>query len=890
MVLSAYEPKAIEEKWSSIWLQRGLFRADPDAPGEPFSIVIPPPNVTGSLHMGHALNVTLQDILIRYKRMSGANVLWLPGTDHAGIATQNVVERRLAESGLRKESIGREHFIQKVWEWKKQYGGIIIQQLKRMGASCDWSRERFTMDSGLSRAVREVFVRLYEEGLIYRGDYIINWCPRCRTALSDLEVELKEAKGHLWRIRYPLEGEGGHICVATTRPETMLGDTAVVVHPEDHRYQGFIGKSVLLPLVDRRIPIIADSWVDPAFGSGAVKVTPAHDFNDFELARRHNLPSIVIMDETAHMNAQAGRYQGLSREECRKRVIEDLEARGLLEALEDYELHLGHCYRCHTIVEPYLSKQWFVRTRPLAEPAIEAVRTGRIKIVPQQWEKTYFEWMYSIRDWCISRQIWWGHQIPAWNCKACGGLTVARETPAACTHCGGADLAQEPDVLDTWFSSALWPFSTMGWPDRTRDLEVYYPTSAMVTGFDILFFWVARMIMMGLKFMGDVPFRDVYIHALVRDAEGKKMSKSKGNVIDPLVIIERYGADAFRYTLAALAAQGRDIRLSEERIQGYRHFMNKIWNAARFTFMNLQGWTSPRRAPEPSLLDRWMLTRLSDTVVKVRAALDGYRFNEAAHVLYQFIWHEFCDWYVELSKVDLYRTKDRDDEQSRQAAQRVRFYLHKALGVVLRLLHPFAPFVSEEIWSCFPEEGRDSLSFAPFPQPAEIEADPQAAEEAFCILEAIGGVRTIRGEMNVPPSARLHASIVCPSEAMRRTLSDHREYIMALAGLESIAFLEQAVRPRHAAVSVVAGMEIYVPLEGVIDFEEEARRLRKSLDKLDREMQLVARKLEDEQFIRKAPVEVVEKERRRSSIILEEREKLRRNLSHLLEIQGDGRH
>ncbi len=885
MVSNAYEPKAIEEKWLSIWLQKNLFRADPEAPGTPFSIVIPPPNVTGSLHMGHALNVTLQDILVRYKRMTGANVLWLPGTDHAGIATQNVVERQLAEQGLRKESLGRERFVEKVWEWKRQYGGIIIEQLKRLGASCDWSRERFTMDSGLSRAVREVFVRLFEEGLIYRGDYIINWCPRCQTALSDLEVELRETKGHLWHIRYPVAGEDDYICVATTRPETMLGDTAVAVHPEDNRYQRLLGKRVVLPLMAREIPIIADTWVDPTFGSGAVKITPAHDFNDFEIAQRHNLPLVVVMDETGHMNEQAGPYRTLGREACRNKVVEDLKAQGLLEAVEEYQHHLGHCYRCHCVVEPYLSKQWFVKTKPLAGPAIEAVRTGKIRIIPQSWEKTYFEWMYNIRDWCISRQIWWGHQIPAWVCESCEGVTVARETPSVCSHCGRSVLRQETDVLDTWFSSALWPFSTLGWPEKTRDLDVYYPTSTMVTGFDILFFWVARMIMMGLKCMGDVPFRDVYIHALVRDAEGQKMSKSKGNVIDPLVVIERYGADAFRYTLAALAAQGRDIRLSEERIQGYRHFMNKIWNLARFTFMNLQGWEPSQLVPEPSLLDQWMLTRLSDTVGNVRDALEAYKFNEAAHALYQFIWHEFCDWYVEFSKVDLYRATTHGDTMNHEDANRVRFYLHKAFGILVRLLHPFCPFVSEEIWASF-ARGHESLAYARFPEVHEVGAEPQAAEQAHYILDAISAIRTIRGEMNVPPAARLHARIVCASEAVRRTLSQHEAYVKALAGLRSLELLEHGVRPRQAAVSVVSGMEVFVPLEGVIDFDKEAARIQRALERVEKEMRLLAAKLSDDGFIHKAPPQVVEKDRKRYDSMLEERHKLEHNLNQLLEVRG----
>jgi valyl-tRNA synthetase len=574
-----YEPHEVEARWYDFWTQNGLFHADETSAKPPFSIVIPPPNVTGVLHMGHALNNTLQDILARWQRMMGHEVLWQPGTDHAGIATQNVVEKQLAAEGRSRHDVGREAFIERVWQWREESGGQIINQLKRLGASCDWQRERFTMDEGLSRAVREVFVTLYEEGLIYRDNRLINWCPRCHTALSDLEVEHQDQKGQLWHLRYPVQGTDRFLTVATTRPETMLGDSAVAVHPEDERYADLVGKQVLLPLMDRPIPIIADAYVDREFGSGAVKITPAHDFNDFEIGRRHDLEFINILDESGVINANGGRYEGLDRDEARRRVLADLEAAGLLEKTEDHLNAVGECYRCKTVIEPYMSLQWYVKVQPLAEKAIEAVQTGKTRIIPQQWEKTYFEWMYNIRDWCISRQIWWGHRIPAWYCDSCGEITVTREDPTACAHCGATDLRQETDVLDTWFSSGLWPFSTMGWPDRTETLQKFYPTSCLVTGFDILFFWVARMMMMGLKFMGEVPFKDVYIHALVRDAHGQKMSKSRGNVIDPLVVIEQYGTDAFRFTLAAFAAQGRDVKMSEERIAGYRNFVNKLWNA-----------------------------------------------------------------------------------------------------------------------------------------------------------------------------------------------------------------------------------------------------------------------------------------------------------------------
>ena len=650
-----YEPKEVEEKWYKYWEDRQLFRAEAKSDRKPFCIVIPPPNVTGSLHMGHALNNTLQDILCRFKKMQGYNVLWQPGTDHAGIATQNVVERELAAKGTDRHQVGREKFIELVWEWKEKYGGVIINQLKRLGSSCDWSRERFTMEEGLSRAVREVFVRLYEEKLIYRGDYIINWCPRCRTALADLEVEHEEMDSSLYYIHYRFKDRPGRLTVATTRPETLLGDTAVAVHPEDERYQGVAGSQVILPVLNKPIPVILDKYVDKEFGTGALKITPAHDANDFEIGNTHHLERIRVLDDGGRMNELAGPYRGMDRFECRERIVEDLKKAGLLEKIEPYRNAVGHCYRCKKMIEPLLSKQWFVKVGPLAEKAVAAVREGRTRIVPPNWELTYYEWMNHIKDWCISRQIWWGHRIPAWYCGKCGEVIVAREEPKTCPQCGSHHLVQETDVLDTWFSSALWPFSTLGWPDQTEELKTFYPTATMVTGFDILFFWVARMMMMGLHFMGDVPFRDVYIHALVRDAYGKKMSKSKGNVIDPLNVIDRFGTDAFRFTLAALAAQGRDIKLSEEKIAGYRHFVNKLWNSARLVLMNLDG-DDPAKHGEAvhSLADRWVLSRLHQVSEEVTKALEEYRFNDGASLCYQFVWHEFCDWYLELAKEAIY--------------------------------------------------------------------------------------------------------------------------------------------------------------------------------------------------------------------------------------------
>ncbi|MDJ0819897.1 MAG: valine--tRNA ligase, partial [Desulfobacterales bacterium] len=632
-----YEPHEVEKRWYEYWEKERLFAAQEESSRASYSIVIPPPNVTGVLHMGHALNNTMQDILCRYHRLQGANVLWMPGTDHAGIATQNVVEKKLAAEGTDRHQLGRDKFIEAVWQWRETYGSAIINQLKRLGASCDWQRERFTMDEGLSKAVRKVFVQLYEEGLIYRGNYIINWCHRCHTALADLEVEHEEHDGNLYHIRYPYTKGNGGIVVATTRPETMLGDTAVAVHPDDERYRDVESDFVTLPLLEREIPIIRDAYVDMSFGTGGLKITPAHDPNDFEIGDRHNLPSVKVISDDGDMTAEAGRFEGLDRFECRKAVIEALEEEGLLIKIEPYRHSVGHCYRCNTVVEPNLSKQWFVRTQPLAEKAIEAVKSGQTKIIPEMWTNTYFEWMYNIRDWCVSRQIWWGHQIPAWTCSACGDIIVAMEAPSVCASCNSDKLVQETDVLDTWFSSALWPFSTMGWPAQTPLLKTFYPTSVLVTAFDILFFWVARMMMMGIHFMHDVPFKDVYVHALVRDEDGKKMSKSTGNVIDPLNVIDQYGTDAFRYTLAAFAAQGRDIKMSEKRVEGYRHFINKLWNAARFALMHLERRHEDLAPSNLSLPDQWILSRLARVSRDVAGALEDYRFNEAAGSLYNFV-------------------------------------------------------------------------------------------------------------------------------------------------------------------------------------------------------------------------------------------------------------
>jgi len=893
-----YEPHEVERKWYDEWLRRDLFRADPDRPGEAFSMVIPPPNITGSLHMGHALNNTLQDVLCRWKRMAGYSTLWVPGTDHAGIATQNVIERQLQSEGTDRHAIGRDAFLERTWRWRESSGGTIVNQLKRLGVSCDWSRERFTMDAGLSRAVREVFVRLYEEGLIYRDRYLINWCPRCRTALSDLEVEHAETPGSLYHLRYPLADGTGAIEVVTTRPETMLGDTAVAVHPEDERYRHLVGHAVRLPVVGREIPIIADEYVDRAFGSGAVKITPAHDFNDFAIALRHGLPMISVMDEGGAMTAEAGPYAGLDRFACRERIVADLERDGVLCRTEAHAMAIGQCYRCRTIVEPHLSVQWFVKIAPLAEPAIAAVRDGRTRFVPAHWEKTYFGWMERIHDWCISRQLWWGHRIPAWYCGACGATIVSREDPSAC-GCGGA-LEQDPDVLDTWFSSALWPFSTLGWPDATAALARYYPTTVLVTGFDIIFFWVARMMMMGLKFMGDVPFREVYIHALVRDQHGHKMSKSKGNVVDPLAVMDRYGTDAFRFALVAFAAMGRDIKLAEDRIEGYRNFMNKIWNAARFVLMQLEaGGASGDGAGTARLeslgaeeqarlgaADRWILSRLEQVIGEVggatggRGALDDYRFNDVASRLYEFTWHEFCDWYLELSKLPL--------AAGASAAAITRRNLVRVLECLLRLLHPIAPFITEEIWQSLPRAPGEpaSITHAAYPRCSDGLCDPAAEERMERLIGIVRAIRNIRAEMNLPPGRALDVSLAVPGAGVQAALADDEAALRALARVATLGYLGAGERLRGAATTVVDGVQVFVPLAGLVDLDAEAKRLGREIGKVDAELAGVTRKLADVRFRERAPEEVVEEQEQRAAALTAKKSALERSLRTLEDARG----
>ncbi len=873
-----FNPDSAEKKWYEFWMSSNLFTAGAHSSDKPFAIVIPPPNVTGTLHMGHALNATIQDILVRWKRMCGYSVLWLPGMDHAGIATQNVVERQLASEGTDRHHLGREQFIGRVWKWKDEYGGRIINQLKRLGASCDWSRERFTLDEGLSLAVNEVFVSLYEQGLIYRDNRLINWCPRCHTALSDIEVEHEEMEGRLTHIRYPFSDGQGYLVVATTRPETMLGDTAVAVNPEDKRYAQAVGRSVELPLTGRKIPVIADVSVDPEFGTGAVKVTPSHDFNDEATAKRQTpaLPYITVIAPDARMTNSAGKkYAGLDRYECRKAVISDLQAAGYLEKQDKYIHSISQCYRCKTVIEPLPALQWYVKVRPLADRAIEAVRSGKTNFVPKSWENTYFAWMESIKDWCISRQIWWGHRIPAWYCD-CGEVMVSRREPEKCLKCGNIRLRQDEDVLDTWFSSALWPFSTLGWPEKTEELQKYYPTSVVVTGFDIIFFWVARMMMMGLHFKGDVPFRDVYIHALVRDASGQKMSKSKGNVIDPLVIMDKYGTDAFRFTLTAFAAQGRDVKFSEERVEGYRHFVNKLWNAARFILSNAAGSRLPA-APDMQQLDvgsRWIISRLSATADDVQKAFEEYRFNDAAGCLYHFIWHELCDWYIEMIKPVLY-----GEGEEKEAVKECLLYL---LERSLRLLHPIMPYVTEEIWQTMPHDG-ESIVSAVFP--AGISKDLAAEEQMTVIMEAVTAVRTIRGELNLSPTLELKALVKTASDLATDILRGNLLFLKKLsrANIENIGVTVD--KPKGSSVAVRTHVEVYVPLEGLLDIDLEIERIHKDMEKLEETASFLGKKLGNEDFVGRAPKEIVAKEREKYEDCMRKTDRVRENLQKMLDIR-----
>jgi valyl-tRNA synthetase len=912
----SYEPGAIETRWAEYWIKEKLFSVPTPPEGETrpvFTLLLPPPNVTGRLHMGHMLNQTQMDIIVRWHRMRGFITLWLPGTDHAGIATQMMVERQLAKEGKKRRDLGREKFIERVWEWKKLYGGAILDQMKRLGASVDWDREYFTMDENLSRAVREVFVRLYEEGLIYRGKYIVNWCPRCETAISDLEVKHEEVAGKLWEIRYPIVGSSEFITVATTRPETMLGDTAVAVNEKDERYTHLHGKNVLLPLMNREIPIITDDLAQPEFGTGAVKVTPAHDPNDFQAGKRHNLPQIDIMDEHAHMNQNAGAYAGLDRYEARKRVLVDLQAGGFLVAEKDHSLSLGKCDRCGTVVEPRLSEQWFIKIKPLAVKAIEAVESGEITIVPENYKQIYLNWMNNIYDWCISRQLWWGHRIPAWTCDGCKEIIVAREAPATCPKCGGAKLEQVPDVLDTWFSSGLLPFTTLGWPEKTRDQAVFYPTTLLITAYEILFFWVARMIMFGCHFMqgheqdpaikkasgwaekknDSVPFRQVYIHALVRDADRQKMSKTKGNVIDPLEIIERFGTDATRFTLAAMAAPGTDIAFNESRTEGYRAFANKIWNAARFMFMNVDrleyGAGALAREISPgargipafrreTLEDRWILSRFNRVTAEVNDALATYRFHEAANRIYDFFWGEFCDWYLELIKPRLNFEEGADKTRASLACGN----LVNLFDAALRLLHPVMPFITEEIWQAM-YEGHPtlkSIALAVYPQADEKQFDLNAETEMAILQDLIVNVRNVRAELKVEQKVKVPIEIFAPESGIRTMIEQNHVAVERLANVEKIAFVDASLA-KHAGARSTARFDVHVIYEKKVDAAAERERLKKELEKLEKEFANNQRQLSNEQFLAKAPANVVEGLRRRAQELASLLEKLKSQLHEL---------
>jgi valyl-tRNA synthetase len=875
-----YDPNPVEEKWSKFWITEGLFVPQVPSSKKKFSMVLPPPNVTGILHIGHALCFTLPDIIVRWRRMQGFNTLWLPGTDHASIAVHNVIEQTLAEKGLTREKVGREEFLKVAWEWKQNYGEKIIHQLKRLGTSLDWTRERFTLDEGFSKAVKHVFIELYHEGLIYRDYYLVNRCPHCGTVLSDIEIEHRERKAKLYYIKYPLLNSEESITVATTRPETMLGDTAVAVHPDDERYSKFQKRKVLLPLVNREIPVITDERVEREFGTGAVKVTPAHDPVDFELGKHHHLEQVIVIDGSGRMTEAAGEeFKGLDRFECREKVIARLGEMGLLTKTEDYEHAVGHCYRCKTIIEPHLSWQWFVRVKPLAEEAIKVVEEGKIKFIPSNWAKTYFEWMYNIHDWCISRQLWWGHRIPAWYCQECEHVVVADEAPAKCEKCPSSDLVQDEDVLDTWFSSALWPFVTMGWPEKTDDFKTFYPTDLMSTGFDIIFFWVARMIMMGLKFTKDIPFHHVFINGLVRDFKRRKMSKSEGNIIDPLEMIEKYGTDALRFTLAALAIPGMDLSLSEERMAGYQAFANKIWNASRFVLMNIQGEEFSLKEEELTLADRWIRSRLVGIVEELDDALENYKFYDAANKIYHFIWGEFCDWYIELIKPSL--------KQGNRTSEAV---LVDTLDQILRLLHPFMPFITEEIWQHIPSSDK-SLVMASFPRARKDLRDEEAEREMRFLQEAIVGIRTIRAENRIPPKKKVDLFVRVQDErkvgkkAEAEIIRHTKEYIQTLANIRQVEILEHFPKEKKLLKGIAGSWEIAIPIEeGVFNLDQEKQRLEKELSKIKLDIDKIETRLKNTNFLDRAPKEVIKEAKGKLRDLQGKKTKLEESLKHIISL------
>ena len=842
-----YDPQEVEDRIYDFWLNGGYFHATVDPEKKPYTIVIPPPNITGQLHMGHAMDETLQDILIRWRRMQGYSALWLPGTDHASIATEAKIVEAMRQEGLTKEDLGREKFLERAWAWKEKYGGRIKEQLKKLGSSCDWERERFTMDEGCNKAVREVFVRLYNKGLIYRGERIINWCPHCKTSISDAEVEFAEKDGNFWHIRYPFKDGSGYLELATTRPETMLGDTAVAVHPDDPRYKDIVGKMLILPLVGREIPVIADTYVEQDFGTGVVKITPAHDPNDFEVGLRHNLEIINVMNDDGSINENGGKFAGMPGLEARKQIVKELEEQGFLVRIEPIKHNVGSCYRCHTVVEPRVSKQWFVKMEPLAKPAIECVRDGRVRFIPERMEKIYFNWMENIKDWCISRQLWWGHRIPAWYCEDCGETIVAMDAPHTCPKCGSEKLHQDEDTLDTWFSSALWPFSTLGWPDQTEDLKYFYPTDTLVTGYDIIFFWVARMIFSGMEHMGEPPFKTVFIHGLIRDAQGRKMSKSLGNGIDPLEVIAQYGADALRFTLVTGNSPGNDLRFSQEKVEASRNFANKIWNASRFILMNIDGQDVPNQLPEKlALEDKWIVNQFNQVVKEVTDNLEHFEIGIAVQKLYDFLWDELCDWYIEIAKIRLQSS----DEEAAQTARQVLVWV---MTGTLQLLHPFMPYITEEIWQALPHEG-ESIMVSKWPVYEEAHCFQQAASDMQGIMDVIRAVRNRRSEMNVPPSRKTHLYIATAAEKVFQEGAPIIERLAFANGVE----IGPAFEIEGAVNIVTSGAKAYIPMDELVDKKAELARLTKELESAQKQYATTQQKLSNEKFLSKAPENVVE--------------------------------
>ena len=875
-----YDPASVEKKWYEFWEKNRYFHAEPEPGKKPFSIVIPPPNITGKLHMGHALDNTLQDILIRWHRMMGDNTLWMPGYDHAGLATQIKVEEVLKkEESKTRFDLGREEFVKRVWAWKEEYGDRIINQLKCLGISCDWERKRFTMDEGCSRAVRETFVSLFEKGLIYKGTRITNWCVNCHTALSDIEVEHEDTPGHLWYVRYPVVGEEDtYLTIATTRPETIPGDTAVAVNPEDERYAKLIGKTLRLPILNREIPVIADSYVDTKFGTGAVKITPSHDPNDYEMGLRHNLPEIVVIGKDGVMTEEAGPFAGLERYECRKQIVARLKEEGYLVKIEEHSHAVGHCQRCHNIVEPLVSTQWFVKMQPLVKAAVDCVTDGRTQFVPERFTKNYTGWMENIHDWCISRQIWWGHRIPVWYCDDCGEMSASRTDLEKCPKCGSTHIHQDEDALDTWFSSALWPFSTMGWPDNTELLKQFYPTSVLVTGYDIIFFWVARMLIMGMEFMKEIPFEKVFIHGLVRDSQGRKMSKSLGNGIDPLEVIEKYGADTLRFMLITGNTPGNDMRFYWERVEGTRNFANKIWNASRFALMNMEGYDKDAELAPYTLADKWILSRLQDTVKDVTGLLERFELGEAGRAIYDFIWSEVCDWYIEIAKPRLY---NKEAAAERATAQHV---LATVLVSAMKLLHPYMPFITEEIYQCLPHEA-ESIMISKWPVADESLVDPEAERGMNAIMDSIKAIRNMRAEVNANPGKKIPA-IMLVSEDLREVVAHNDSYIKLLGGIDNLELRPlNGEKPENAMAAVVTGIEVYLPLAGLIDVEKETQRLSKELAAMEKDLQRAGGKLNNAGFLAKAPEDVIAKERAKYEELSGKIEAVKKRMAYLAELK-----